>query len=96
VVAENTTFSMEPQVPRKLLIIHLDGENDIPREYRKLNHIHGLLISRPGDMPFSFQFVERDEPLRIVFPNDRTHWCEELRQQLIRLVGEDNLEIEEY
>lgn len=66
-------------------------END----QRRLKRIHGILVSCPGRDRFSFILSEDQSSYQVEFPNETTGISPDLVQKLARIVGDDNIHIEQ-
>jgi DNA polymerase-3 subunit alpha len=71
--------------PRRLRI-RVRRSGDPERDKLKLQRIHGELISFPGKDHFSLVLYGNGAAVEIDFPNDTTHYCEELERRLARIV----------
>ena len=83
----------EASIPRPTLLIDINCGSDPAKAWRRVVHIHGILVSRPGDMRFSINFHQNGSLRRIDFPNDHVEWSDALKSELVQLVGEENFRI---
>jgi DNA polymerase-3 subunit alpha len=72
----------------------LHSTGDKTRDVRRLRHVHGLLMSCPGNDHFSLLLFEHGQYYSIEFPNDTTGITPELLRKLVAAVGEDNVRVE--
>jgi DNA polymerase-3 subunit alpha len=80
--------------PRHLRV-HLQRSGDDARDRRKLERVHGALISFPGPDHFSLVLVSEDgSGLEIDFPGDTTRYCDSLVSKLERIVGDSAIQVE--
>ncbi len=80
--------------PPQMISVILRPSDDPARDYRRIQRLHGTFISYPGRDRFSLHIFENGHGHLIEFPNDTTHVCEELRDKLKGMVGEENIRIE--
>ncbi len=73
------------------ITIQRTGNNE--RDKRRLEHIHGILISRPGKCTFSFVVTGENRHVEIDFPQETTHYCDDLYTQLTQMVEPDAIEV---
>ena len=59
---------------------------------RRLQRLHGLMIGYPGRDRFTF-VLENDERTVEVDFTDTTHYCPDLEDKLVRIVGPDAIQI---
>jgi len=78
----------------QMISVVLRSTGDKKRDIRRLNRVHGLLHSYPGNDRFSFLIYENVHYYLMEFPNDTTHITNELVRKLGELVGADNIRIE--
>jgi DNA polymerase III subunit alpha len=79
--------------PRMVTVI-LRSAGDKVRDVRRLRHVHGLLLSCPGNDHFSLMLFEFGHYFLIEFPNNTTGITPELIRKLVAAVGEDNVRVE--
>jgi DNA polymerase III subunit alpha len=79
--------------PRMVTAI-LRSTGDKVRDVRRLRHVHGLLLSCPGNDHFSLMLFEFGHYFLIEFPNNTTGITPELIRKLVSAVGEDNIRVE--
>jgi DNA polymerase-3 subunit alpha len=81
--------------PPRQLTITLRSTGDHERDKRRIKTLHGLLTAQHGRDKFSFQIFENSKGYLIDFPNDTTRICPALLEQIKKLIGEENLRVEE-
>ena len=81
--------------PPKQITVMLRSIGDKDRDKLRIRTLYGTLISFHGIDRFSFQIFESGKGHLIDFPNDTTRVCPELLARLQKLVGEENLRVEE-
>ncbi len=79
--------------PQQITLI-LRSSGDKEKDRRLIKHLHGALISFPGDDRFSFQIFEDGKGYLIDFPNDTTHICPDLLTRLKNILGQESWRIE--
>jgi DNA polymerase-3 subunit alpha len=79
-------------VPVKLRI-KIKRSSDPELDRRRMQHIHGVLISFPGNDQFSFVVSDQKGNVEIDFSNDTTHYCPDLEVKLSRLVGQEDIQV---
>ncbi|MEN4099221.1 MAG: DNA polymerase III subunit alpha [Anaerolineaceae bacterium] len=90
VVKALTTGQNQPRI----VTVMLHSTGDKTRDVRRLRHVHGLLMSCPGNDHFSLLLFEHGQYYSIEFPNDTTGITPELLRKLVAAVGEDNVRVE--
>jgi DNA polymerase-3 subunit alpha len=83
----------EAKPVRKWLMIYFKRSDDADKDRRRLTRLHGILTSYPGEDRFTIVLEDRKRSYNMEFPNHTTSDCEELRRDLISLVGEGNIEV---
>lgn len=78
----------------KMIVIHLRGSEDKSRDIRRLQRIHGYLISYPGKDQFAFMLYEAGHVFRLEFPNENTRINKNLVLKITDMIGEENITIE--
>jgi hypothetical protein len=73
--------------------VHFQRSNDTDKDRRRLRRIHSTLIQYPGSDRFTIVIGGSGKPGTMDFPNHTTGWCEELRQDLSAIVGEENIKV---
>jgi len=82
-----------PSEPR-CIVVTIKSSGDKKHDARKMRHIHGLLISSPGEDHFEFKIYEQDErKYQLRFPNETTHYSPELEGKLTRLLGPGSVKV---
>jgi hypothetical protein len=77
-----------------MLTIYLRASGDRARDILHMRRVHGSLISYPGQDKFAFYLIEGRRGFLLEFPNDTTHYGDELKQRLEDLVGPNNVRVE--
>lgn len=85
---------LDRENPPKMLTITLRTSGDKARDVLHIRRVHGTMISYPGQDRFAFYVIEGRHGFQMEFPNDTTHYGEELRRRLDDLVGEKNVRVE--
>jgi DNA polymerase III subunit alpha len=81
------------EVPPRWLMIYFKRGDDADKDRRRLTRLHGILTSYPGDDRFTIVIEDRKQSYKMEFPNHTTSDCEELRRDLLSIVGEGNIEV---
>jgi DNA polymerase-3 subunit alpha len=79
-------------VPVKLRI-KIERSDDPELDQRRMQHIHGVLISFPGNDRFSFVVSDQNGNVEIDFSNDTTHYCPDLEAKLFPIVGQEAVQV---
>ena len=81
---------------QKRLSIIIQSTDDRERDLRQISHVYGILQSYPGHDQFSFQLpgVQKATEL-IIFPNDGINISQGLINKLRKLLGEENVTVED-
>ena len=84
-----------PQPDQKPRCIHItmDTCGDKEKDIRRLERIHGILLSRPGRDHFAFRIKENGAWFEIDFPNYTTGLTDALIHKLQGLLGDHNIDI---
>ncbi len=72
--------------------LHSTGERR--RDALRLRRVHGLLTSYPGSDRFALHVYEASRRYHLEFPNSTTGYCQDLHNQLERLLGEGTVRVE--
>jgi DNA polymerase-3 subunit alpha len=89
----STPISTQDERPRMIkVILRSDGQKE--REVLRLKAVVGTLRSCPGRDRFAMLVFEKGSYFLVEFPNDTTGFSPDLRQRLVNLVGEENLQVE--
>ncbi len=75
------------------LRIHLWRTGDPERDRRRLDRIHGKLISLHGEDTFSIVLHGGRKVVEIDFSPATTHYCDELQRELATIVGANGVEV---
>ena len=78
----------------KRIVITLPTSEDVGEGRRQFKRIYDALISHPGDDRFMVMIVERDQHYKLDFPNDTTHYSDELMHQLLKFISADSIEVQ--
>ncbi len=76
-----------PAGPPGLVVVRFERSGDAARDRRRLNHIHGLLVSYPGTDRFRIVLCGRERDVCMDFPNHTTGYSEALVAELRALPG---------
>lgn len=83
------------EMPPRMITVVIRPSGDKTRDALRLRRIHGTLISFPGEDRFALYVVERGRGYVLEFPNFTTGICDELLAQLKKMVGSENVRLEE-
>jgi DNA polymerase-3 subunit alpha len=76
-----------------LVTILLRSSGDRLRDARRMRQIHGLLASFPGSDRFAFKVYEASRRYNLEFPSYTTRYSPELHRSLLRIVGDQSVEV---
>ncbi len=79
------------------LIVKIRRSGDHKADVERLRLLHELLIEFQGANRFKFHLMgatQQGGSLELDFPNDRTHYCPELEQELVAILGPDCFHLE--
>jgi DNA polymerase-3 subunit alpha len=93
-VQSTTTDSKRQDAQPRMVTVVLRSTGDKIRDVRRLRHVHGMLLSCPGNDHFSLMLFEFGHYFLIEFPNNTTGINPELIRKLVTAVGEDNVRVE--
>ncbi len=79
--------------PPSWLMIYFKRSEDADKDRRRLTRLHGILTSYPGRDRFTIVIEDRKHSYKMEFPNHTTSDCDDLRRDLVSVVGEGNVEI---
>ncbi|MEO8611944.1 MAG: DNA polymerase III subunit alpha [Chloroflexota bacterium] len=79
--------------PPRWLMIYFKRTNEPDKDRRRLTRLHGILTSYPGEDRFTIVLEDGKQAYKMEFPNHTTSDCEELRRDLLSVVGEGNIEV---
>jgi DNA polymerase-3 subunit alpha len=79
----------------RMVMVTLRPTGDQLRDNLRMRQAYGTLISYPGNDRFAFRIFERGRSYQIEFPNFTTGLNPELLVRLQRLVGSDNIKVEQ-
>jgi hypothetical protein len=89
----NKVAQMEDHAPQMITVtLHPSGE--AVKDQRRIQRLHGSFISHPGRDHFNLFIKENGHSFMLEFPNDTTHVCVELMNELLKVVGEKDILIE--
>ncbi|MEW6567889.1 MAG: DNA polymerase III subunit alpha [Chloroflexota bacterium] len=77
-----------------MITLVLQSTGDPRRDALRLRRVHGLLTSYPGSDRFALHVYEASRRYHLEFPNSTTGYCQDLRTQLERLLGEGAVRVE--
>ncbi len=77
-----------------MVTVTLRSTGDARRDALRLRRVHGLLTSYPGSDRFALHVYEASRRYHLEFPNSTTGYCQDLRIQLERLLGEGTVRVE--
>lgn len=96
-----TPFISPPQPERvssegapKMITIVLRTSGDHARDRLQMRRVYGTLISYPGEDRFAFYVIEGSNGYLLEFPNDTTHYEEDLKTRLEDMLDSRNLRVE--
>jgi len=78
----------------KMITIVLRGSGDRARDVLHMRRVHGTLISYPGEDRFAFYVIEGSSGYLLEFPNDTTHYADDLKTRLEGILDSSNLRVE--
>jgi DNA polymerase-3 subunit alpha len=78
---------------QRWLMIYFKRSDDAERDRRKLLRLHGILTSYPGKDRFTIVLEDNKQSYSMEFPNHTTGYCEDLKKDVLSIVGEANLEV---
>lgn len=81
--------------PVRMVMVTLRSTGDKLRDNLRMRQAYGALISYPGNDRFAFIISERGRRYQIEFPNFTTGVNPELLSRLQRLVGAENVQVEQ-
>ena len=91
------TKTVTPPVEAESVSRHVRVEvartDDPDKDKRKLQRIHGALISQPGKDRFSIVLIQGDRTVEFDFPNETTRYCPELLEKLSRIINPASVRI---
>jgi DNA polymerase III subunit alpha len=93
-VTTHASGSKRQDLQPRMVTVILRSTGDKIRDVRRLRHVHGLLLSCPGNDHFSLMLFEFGHYFLIEFPNNTTGITPELLRKLVGTVGEDNVRVE--
>jgi len=91
--ASSGMMGSQPKREPLRLRIFVERSGEPERDKRRLRHIHGTLISYPGQDTFSIVLFGEGRVIEVDFPHETTHYCTELREKLARIVGPEAIQI---
>ncbi len=78
----------------KRIVITLPPSEDVNEGRRQFKRVYDALISHPGDDRFMVTIVEHDQHYKLDFPNDTTHYSDELMHQLLKFISADSIDVQ--
>jgi hypothetical protein len=88
------------QVPGKeehapqMVTVTLRSAGEPMKDQRRIQRLHGAFISCPGKDHFTLYIKENGHSFLMEFPNDTTHVCPELLEDIKKIVSENDIRIE--
>ena len=82
--------SHDPQ----MITVTLLSSGEAIKDQRRIQRIHGALISHHGRDHFTLLIKENGHSFLMEFPNDSTHVCPELIDALLKIVKENEIRVE--
>ena len=83
----------EENPPRMVtVVLHSTGES--VKDQRRIQRLHGAFISSPGRDHFTLHIKENGRAFLMEFPNDTTHICPQLLDDIKKIVAEIDIHIE--
>lgn len=79
--------------PQRWLIVHMPRSGDDARDRRFFSSLHGVITQYPGRDRFTIVVQTDSKPIKMDFPNHTTGYCQPLIDQLVQMVGQQNIEI---
>lgn len=79
---------------RHRVVVEIKSSGDKARDTLRMRRIHGLLTSYPGDDRFAFVVHEGTKRYMLEFPSSTTGFCDELKHELVTLLGENSVQVE--
>lgn len=79
----------------RMITVVLRASGDKVRDNLRMRQVYGALISYPGNDRFAFLMYERGKGFQVEFPNFTTGWNRELQGRLQKLVGAENITVEQ-
>jgi DNA polymerase-3 subunit alpha len=83
-----------PTLERRRLIIRIPQTADADGDITRLNKIIAILKTYTGRDEVRLNILNGGEAIPLKLPNIYTDYCPELREQLVELIGEDDLSVE--
>jgi DNA polymerase-3 subunit alpha len=90
---DDLLFDAPTAKPPRWLMIYFKRTDEPDKDRRRLTRLHGILTSYPGEDRFTIVIEDRKQTYKMEFPNHTTSDCEELRRDLLSVVGEGNIEV---
>ena len=78
----------------KRIVITLPPSENVDEGRRQFKRIYDALISHPGDDRFMVTIVEHDQQFKLDFPNDTTHYSDDLMHQLLKFISADSIDVQ--
>lgn len=77
----------------KYILVYFQPESDNEWNQRRIKRIHRTFVGHEGNDRFSIVIETQPRPLRMDFNGQHTLVCDTLLDELIQLVGENNIEV---
>jgi len=78
----------------QMVTVTLRSAGEPIKDQRRIQRLHGVFISCPGRDHFSLYIKENGHGFMMEFPNDTTHVCPELLEDIKKIVSESDIQIE--
>lgn len=83
-----------PQPDPRMLTLTLHRTNDAAKDRGRMRRLHGMLTQYPGNDRFRFVLVDSQRTAHLDFPNHSIGINDEMLDYVARLVGPENINIE--
>jgi DNA polymerase-3 subunit alpha len=80
--------------PPQMVTVTLRTSGDVRKDQRRIQRLHGTFISCPGKDHFTLYIQENGRSFLMEFPNDTTHYCPELLEDLKKIVSDKDIRVE--
>jgi DNA polymerase III subunit alpha len=83
----------DPNRARHWIYVYMQRSGDDAQDRRRLKRIHNFMTEFPGDDRFSIIIEGKEQSFKLEFPHDTTYYCDALKEKLVKLLGEKNIEV---